>query len=187
MRAVLLVLVLLLAACDSYGVDAPRPTPTPVAGIDTLGAVRLDPRAAYLRVADDPDATAAVPLLLSRFGVAPGDSITFFVSGYASLDPTDPTARSRDVIGVFAASDALEQPDVRQRVRNALDAGTDVTTDSTAIGRLPTDIAGDFFATRATVSVPPGATHLFLSLHDGHYSDNLNVGDGVLVTVLRRR
>lgn len=188
MRLALSVVALcLLAACDSSGLDVPLPPP-PSAGIDTLGAVRLDARATYLRIADDPGATAAVPVALSSLGAAAGDEITFFVSGYASLDPTDPNrARSRDVVAVFAASSAMDAPDVRRRVRDAVEAGTDFATDSTAIGRQPTDIDEDFFATRATVIVPASATHLFLALHDGFYTDNTDVGEGVLVTVLRRR
>ena len=50
-------------------------------------------------------------------GVAPGDTLTFFVAGYADLQPTAPSpVRSRDVVGVFATSGALGAPDAPARV-----------------------------------------------------------------------
>lgn len=180
--------LILLAACDTYGIDpAPVPTPAP-GGVDTLGALRLGPRATYLRTHRDSAAALPLRVALDSLGAAPGDALTFFVSGYATLDPAAPQpTRSRDVVGVFAASSNLEAPAAPRRVRDALDAGADFVTDSTALGRYATDVPEDFFATRATVTVPSGATHLFLALHDVFYSDNVSVGDGVLVTVLRQR
>ncbi len=179
--------LLLLAACDSYGVDTPVPTPVPTV-IDTLGTVRVAPHATYLRTEQDPGATSTAALPLDSLGVAPGDALTFYVTGYVDLQPgTVPAARSRDLVGVFAASPALAAPDALARVTGALDAGADFVTDSTAVGRVATDVPQDFFATRATVTVPAGATHLFLAVHDVFYSDNADVGEGVSVTLLRRR
>lgn len=177
--------LVLLAACDSYGVDPPLPTPDV---IDTLGTVRVAPRATYLRTEQDPDAARAAALPLDSLGIAPGDALTFYVTGYVDLQPTaTPAVRSRDLVGLFAASPTLDAPDRLVRVPDARDAGADFVTDSTALGRLPTDVPEDFFATRATVTVPAGATHLFLAVHDVFYSDNLDVGEGVSVTLLRRR
>jgi predicted small secreted protein len=190
--APLVVLVALtLAACDTSGLDPDlQPTPTPVPGaVDTLATVHVPARATYLRTNEDPDALDAVPVDLAALGVAPGQTLGFFVSGYAILDPTRPSeSRSRVVGGVFSQTSTLAPSTERARVTGAVAAaGIDFPTEPTALGGLPTDIAEDVLASRSSVVVPPGARYLFLSVADVYYSDNQDLGAGLQLTLLRRR
>lgn len=171
-----------LAACDTDGLDPLPPAPTVV---DTLGTFHLPARATYLRVNADPDAVDAVPLDLDALGVRAGDTLSFWVTGLAVIDPTTAT-RTHNVVGVFSADGALAPSDSLRRVTGAVEAGADFVTLPTGVGGLPTDVPEDFFATRSSVVVPGGARRLFLAVHDGYYSDNENLGAGVQLTLLRR-
>ncbi len=176
--------VALLAACDTDGLDPLPPGPTVV---DTLGTFHLPARATYLRVDADPDAADAVPLDLDSLGVLAGDTLSFYLTGYAILDPTDATGtRSRDVVGVFSSDNALASGDSLRRVTGAVEAGDDVLTFLTGVNGLETDVPEDFFATRSSVVVPAGARRLFLAVHDGYYSDNQDLGTGIQLILLRR-
>lgn len=186
MRSALLaaLAVVSLAACDTDGID-PRP-PGP-ARVDTLGTFAIPARATYLRTDAEPDALDAQPLDLDVLGVEAGDTLSFYVTGYAILDPRDPTGtRTRDLIAVFSATHALAPGDSLQRVTGAIEAGVDLVTPATAVNGLPTDVPEDFLATRSSVVVPAGARHLFLSVVDVFYSDNQNLGEGLQLTLLRR-
>ncbi len=174
--------VVTLAACDSDGIDPLPPGPTVV---DTLGTFPIPARATYLRVHADSGAVDAVPLDLVRLGVAVGDTLSFYITGRAVIDP--PTAtRTHDVIAVFSADAALGPRDVVNRVAGALEAGTDILTLPTGVDSLTTDIPEDFYATRSSVIVPPGARQLFLAVHDRYYTDNENLGAGIQLILLRR-
>lgn len=186
MRSALLVAfaVASLAACDTDGIDPLPPGPTVV---DTLGTFAVPARATYLRTESDADAVAARPLDLDSLGVEAGDTLSFYLTGYAILDPTDPSAsRTRDVVAVFSSDGALAPSDSLRRVTGAIEAGEEFVTLLTGVSGLPTDIPEDFFATRSSVIVPAGARRLFLAVHDGFYSDNQELGTGIQLILLRR-
>lgn len=174
--------VALLAACDTDGLDPLPPGPTVV---DTLGTFHLPARATYLRVNADPDAVDAVPLDLDSLGVNPGDTLSFYVTGFAIIDPAT-SMRTHDVVAVFSGDAALAPADSLARVTGAVEAGPDFLTLPTGVDGLPTDVPEDFFATRSSVIVPAGARRLFLAVHDGFYSDNQDLGAGVQLILLRR-
>lgn len=171
-----------LAACDTDGLDPLPPAPTVV---DTLGTFHLPARATYLRVNADPDAVDAVPLDLDALGVAAGDTLSFYVTGRAIIDPATSTY-THDVVAVFSGDAALAPADSLSRVTGAVEAGVDFVTLPTGVDALPTDVPEDFLATRSSVVVPAGARRLFLAVHDGYYSDNQNLGAGVQLILLRR-
>lgn len=174
--------VAFLTACDTDGIDPLPPGPTVV---DTLGTFHLPARATYLRVNADPDAADAVPLNLDSLGVVAGDTLSFYVTGRAVIDPISAT-RTHDVVAVFSADGALAPGDSLRRVTGAINAGEDFVTLPTGVDGLPTDVPEDFFATRSSVIVPAGARRLFLAVHDGYYSDNQDLGAGIQLILLRR-
>lgn len=180
-----IVFLLTLAACDSAGVD---PGPLPQFATDTLRTVDVDARATYLRTHQDGGALRARAFRLDSLGALPGDRITFLVAGEAVRDAAAPSAsRTSHLTAVFSSSAQLLAPDLAQRVPGAVDAAAAHATVPTGVGALPTDIPQDFFATRATLLVPAGATHVFFSVEDAYFSDNQNAGEGLRVTLLRRR
>jgi len=186
MRSVLLAALagVSLAACDTDGIDPLPPGPTVV---DTLGTFSVPARATYLRTESDADAVDAQPLDLDSLGVEAGDTLSFYLTGYAILDPTNPSAsRTRDVVAVFSSDAALAPSDSLRRVTGAIDAGEEFVTFLTGVSGLPTDVPEDFFATRSSVIVPAGARRLFLAVHDGFYSDNQELGTGIQLILLRR-
>jgi len=107
---------------------------------------------------------------LSTLMAQPGDFVILEALGEFSLNGTEsgPNASlSSAMIGVFSASDSLLDVDAfnpRLRVVDAIEAGTDFTTDS--------DISQDFLIDRTVVQVPAGATHFFVAPLDGFVGDN---------------
>ena len=82
------------------------------------------------------------------------------------------------LLGVFSESNDLEDADFAERVPGAIDAGIDAQTPVTfypvGAGQL-TDIPEDFqifTPTGFSVTIPSGATHLFLGVGDRFVSDN---------------
>ena len=111
--------------------------------------------------------------------------VTLTAGAAVSVDPVTAT-RTHDVVAVFSAEAALGARDSVRRVARAVEAGDDVLTLPTGVDSLATDIPEDFYATRSSVIVPAGASHLFLAVHDRYYTDNQDLGAGVQLTLLRR-
>lgn len=151
----------------------------------TVYDVKLDPRSTFLRAFNDnPEGPAIVPL--EGVGVSPGDRLTIEVLGDYERGGIENDTQN-DTIAVFSASDQLlgecqlvdgeyecsEPESPRRRVPDAIDAGPDVRTDPTYYQEKPTDIPEDFAIDGSvTVTVPQGATHLFLAANDDFYRDN---------------
>jgi hypothetical protein len=146
--------------------------------------VVLDSRATFLRTHADPDAIDSTPVELAELGLAPGDTISLRRVG--TFDFGEPFPENATLtIGVFSASAELADPDVVDRVAEAIDAGDDADTPATFYGELSTAIPEAFFVdARAggddpsgpvvTLVIPDGATHLFLAAADRQYGDNLD-------------
>ena len=153
-------------------------------------AFPLSARALFVRANNDvPD--APLVLNLSALGVVPGQWLRIASTGdFVAIGGGQDNFRS--LIGVFSGSAALLPPNVQHRVVDAIGAGPSFTSPGTWSGSLPMDIPQDFFCSRMTwgngidVPVPPGATHLFLGVHDSLCADNSDPdGDyGVAVTVV---
>ncbi len=173
----LLALALVLAACDTDGIDTITPTYDPV-------DVTLVPTDTYLRTNVDPEATDAVGIPLDSLNIRPGDRVAFGVAGSVILDPTSGFS-SRDVMGVFSDSPVLGASDQLVRVSGNLAAGRNYVSLVTAQGELPTDIPNDFRVNGGPVTVPAGATHMFIGISDAYFSDNMASGSGLRVRVVR--
>jgi hypothetical protein len=158
-----LALGFLVAGCDSDGVDPPA---------RTVLDVTVAPTGTYLRTNSDPGATNATVVALADLEAAGGDEIAFGISGTIVVDPVT-VFGSRDILGVFSRSSVLDASDQPARVPGALAVNRGYTSFPTSIGGLTTDIQQDFRINGGTVTVPAGATHLFLTVSDGYYSDNV--------------
>ncbi len=150
----------------------------------------LNPRAIFLRANNDSPAAPLV-LDLASLGVAPGQWLRVGTTGdFSAIGGGQDNFQS--LIGVFSASAALLPPSTQHRVVDAIGAGPAFPSPGTWSGGLPMDIAEDFFCSRqmwssfVEVEVPPGATHLFLGVHDSLCADNTDpdADYGVVVTVL---
>jgi len=80
---------------------------------------------------------------------------------------------------VFSESAALLAQSERDRVADAIDVGPDHDTSPTYYGSVATDVPEDFLVsdndgsrTSVTLSVPDGATHLFVTPRDNLFGDN---------------
>ena len=134
--------------------------------------VDLDPTATYLRTNGE-SAGDGNRIPLGEYELSPGDSVTLSVLG--TYD--NGAGERRGTAAVFSASSALAD-DGRERVADAIDAGIDVETSTTYYGSNETDIPEDFavadeetFAS-VTLTVPEGATHLFVTPRDNLFNDN---------------
>ncbi len=150
----------------------------------------LDPRRTYLRTNSDAPLSPLV-LDLASLGIAPGQWLRIgSTGGFRYVNGGQDGFRS--LIGVFSGSATLLATSMQQRVVDAIAAGPDFTSGGTYYGNLPIDVPEDFMCSRELwdngidVPVPPGATHLFLGVHDSLYSDNGDPnGDyGAVVTVV---
>lgn len=192
--------VLALSGCDSTGLDTgctvnchpqpdPHPNPDPDPDPDPQPTpkvfVGLDARGTYLLTNEDPDAQPAAVRALGDVGLQAGGDACFEATGDVDLGGI--LARPNDipvVMAVFSTNDVLGAADERYRVSGAVGAIEAIETPRTSIGDLETDIAQDFNATAACVTVPAEATHVFFGAWDGFSSDNTAApGDayGVLV------
>ncbi|MFC7077360.1 hypothetical protein [Haloarcula halophila] len=155
-----------VTGCLGGGNDA---TPTP----DLPFERQIDPSRTYLRTQSD-DAGDARPIDLSALGVNAGQSVRL-----ERLGSFAGSSGGTGLTAVFSGSDRLESADVTERVPDAIDAGEDYETSPTYNGEAPTDIPEDFLVadnegdrTSVTVTVPDGATHLFVAAIDNFYEDN---------------
>lgn len=150
------------------GTESGSETSTP----DPDHTVELDPSTTYLRMNGDGGGDTD-PIPLSEYDVTPGDTLTLNVLG--TYD--NGGGERRGTAAVFSGSAELAD-DGQNRVVDAIDAGTDVETSATFYGGNETDIPEDFavadeetFAS-VTLTVPEGATHLFVTPRDNLFGDN---------------
>jgi hypothetical protein len=145
----------------------------------------LSPKATFYRLYGD---NAAAPLVLDLpgLGIAPGDWLRLTAVGDASL-VANGADDQQNIVAVFSASSQLQPPTVQRRVVDAVPAGPRFASGSTYLGGLPTDVSADFVVARpgwgngVRVQVPPGATFLFVGVHDSPYGDNTDAdGDYAL-------
>ncbi|PSQ45994.1 hypothetical protein BRD17_00050 [Halobacteriales archaeon SW_7_68_16] len=176
-----------LDADDADGALAGAQADDPIGEGETV-TVDLDPVATYLHVNEDPDAANASPIDLCAAGIAPGDTVRLRRVGSFGGHP-----QGVGMYGVFSGSSTLLSADETERVPDAIDAGTDVESPPTFEDREQTDIVEDFrIATNnestveTTLTVPDGATHLFVSARDNLYGDNTDPDDdfGVEITLV---
>jgi len=156
------------------------------------GAVRADETipmtygGAFLRV--DPVDTAGPPLIvtLADHGLAPGFAIRLTALGdFHNGVSGDQFAT---MLAVFSSSATVLDGAQADRVPDALDAGIYATSGVTCPSGLPTNIPFDFVvrATSTDVTIPAGATHLFVQPNECYFVDNSDPdGDYALgITVL---
>jgi len=146
----------------------------------------VDPSRTYLRTESDNTGDAS-PIDLGSLGLEPGDEITIERSG-----SFEGSSGGTGMIAVFSGSDELAPSDSQKRVADAIDAEEDYETSPTYEGGSTTDIPEDFLVAdnggeqkSVTVTVPEGATHLFVAAIDNFYEDNSpgEEGFGVRITL----
>jgi hypothetical protein len=148
---------------------------------DAQVTASVDPKGTYLHTSGDtPGAPAIVDL--AAHGFLPGNPLKLTYTGNFKswLEFVGP----RDVLllGVFSSSATLLAPEEAQRVPGAMEAGADYITSPTYFGPEPTDIPEDFRLyppyrtpeepTGFVITIPAGATHLFLGVSDSFLADN---------------
>lgn len=152
----------------------------------------IDPTNTYLRTDSSDNAGDAQAIDLQQLGIPQGDTIRIRRLG----DFEKQGEGGQGMIGVFSGSDTLAASDQRNRVVDAIDAGSDIRTVETYQDGNPTDIPEDFqIADRTggnpavTITVPSGATHLFVSPIDNLFDDNADPDDdyGVQITSKQRQ
>lgn len=165
-----------LAGCSSSSTSPSDPEET------LVGLFRLGPTTTYLHVCTNPadqfydgDVIDVDPIVLADHGLTPGDRIHFELVG----DFNNGVSEVVRGMGVFSSSDTLLAATESHRVPGAVDAGEDYVTSPThGCGQEPTDIPEDFaYDTPDTVTIPAGATHLFLCVRDSWYADNSDLDD----------
>lgn len=196
MRASLLLLGLSLSlvfftGCDSVGTDDPTTCHSchpgdgdgdgdgGDGGSSDATFIPVDPRQTYLRTSHDA-AIDAPAIRLSDHDAEPGErvcgvAVGDFDTGGGSL------VRSNGgplITAVFSSDSQLLGSSHLNRVPGAIDAGDDARTPDTVIDGLPTDIAEDFDASNACVTIPAGAAFVFFSAYDGFFADNVDATPG---------
>ena len=168
------------SGCDSNGIDIDTPPGggTPGGGTPALTFAPLNPTATYLRT--DAATVDATPLLLSDYGLAPGDVACFrtagdffYAPGLLASTRSEPLAT-----GVFSASSDLNATSELDRVKDAIDGDWDIFTRPVYGTGSETNIDEDFEVTDDCWTVPAGATHLFLSAYDDAFEDNTDARTG---------
>jgi hypothetical protein len=136
-----------------------------------IGFFSLDPRATYLHTCSDYGAVNATPLLLSDLDLVPGDQIRLEAVGNYNNGNVE---KEGGRIAVFSSSETLLGAGESHRVPDAIDAGEDFDTGETYFcDHEATDIPEDFgFEPETSVTIPVGATHLFICVTDSYYEDN---------------
>src|SRR6185295_3470065 len=125
----------------------------------------------YLLTNQDPNATAAQAISLSSLDISPGDTLRLQSSGLVNFcqpGSCDFTNRPNPaVVGAFTGGGV---PDNSSVLPTGL---AEFGTPPTLFGSLSTDIPGDFgiFGSGVTVTVPVGATTLWVILDDSFFGD----------------
>jgi hypothetical protein len=135
----------------------------------------LEARAAHIHVASSDLATVPTVITLSDLGVGPGDCLRIRTLGDFDYGPGGDEGDSS--IGLFSSDATLLDEALLHRVPGALDAGEDWMTSPTYYGSEITDIPEDFRISgveqdEVIVTIPAGATVLFVSVHDTLFVDN---------------
>lgn len=144
----------------------------------------------FLRVSErdhQNGALDAIPLRLSDYGIAPGDSLRIERIGEFQYNATHPDLVYYGLLVVFSATNELLPWTEPHRVPGAIAAGTPHVTRPTWFDKHPTDIPEDLvvgtmpsgdptvpFDQPVFVRVPQGAQFMFLSPDDDHFADNLD-------------
>lgn len=140
----------------------------------------MDPRTTFLRTFSDANAQDSTPIRLADLGLIPGDTISITRFGDFSVGATF-ADNGTNLMAVFSSSDVLLGGAVLNRVPGAIDAGPDILTLANLVDGLSTDISQDFrvsaygdpAASRTlSLTIPVGATHLFLGVNDSYFGDN---------------
>lgn len=144
--------------------------------------ISINPMATYLLTNDDPNALNAPAISLSSLGIQDGQSITLQALGSWCPSMSNGACLyspvSDGLIGVFSSSSTLLASTNLNRVPGAIQTanGSPVVTPTTLFGGVATDISQDFLILQSpgstTVTVPQGATYLFVSIKDDYYGDN---------------
>ncbi len=167
----------LIPACLLLTLAAPTP-----AG----AAIPIDVRSAYLHLDTVDSAFAAVAVDLAALGFAPGYTITIATSG--DWDPGPGGDVQTNLLVVFSSNATLLHRSLLHRVPGAIGTSYSNYSGGTWPNNEPTDIAEDFLvnAGGVTVTIPAGATRLFVSPADIYYRDNEDPdGDlGVTLTLV---
>ena len=136
--------------------------------------VPLESKATYLYTYNDSPVPPALAVDLAGLGLQAGDRLLLQVVGDVDNGPGGDVYTT--TLGVFSSSNTLLGNDQRYRVPGALATDAPAFVSSTTyFGGRPTDIVQDFAFTPTsgiTVTVPIGATHLFLAISDQLYYDN---------------
>jgi hypothetical protein len=151
-------------------------------GAASATTITLNPAATYLRVNNDP-APAAMPIALEPLGIAGGDRI--LLTRLGDWDNGPGGEEFNTLTGVFSSSAVILPGDQLKRIPGAIAAGVATNSPPTFFGGLPTNIDEDFLIAspanpsgQICITVPKGATHLFFSVGDVLFFDNLdNDGD----------
>ena len=150
-------------------------------GTKTSSLVTVNPRQTYiLTSANDLQDVDAPAVRLSDLGYAPGQPVCFRAEGDFTFTPgARASKRSSGIVtAVFSSTADLLNGDNRHRVTGAIDAGTDIVTQPTALDAIATDVPEDFDATNTCLTVPAGAQFVFFGINDTYFTDNDNI-DGV--------
>ena len=145
----------------------------------------------YLRTSDDPYAQNTIPVSLSSLGLQPGDEISMQAFGdfcyfapncFKFIVPPSP------ILGLFSTSSTLLSSSLLNRIPGAIGAvGTPALSWFTYYGNLPTDIPQDFLIPQipgsTEITIPAGASFLFLSVIDSLYGDNVDRDQEVGVSI----
>lgn len=146
--------------------------------------VQIDPKATYLRNNQDPSAANAAAIDLESLGILPGYVIRLQRVGSYQSTVGIPGAAQTSMVGAFARTNALGAPSILNRISTPVDAGSDVSTQSTYYGFFPTNIWEDFSISDTQVVVPHQAKFLFVSANDRHFGDNVSNGYTLRLTVI---
>jgi hypothetical protein len=152
----------------------------------------LNSKSTYLRVEQGDTAAAPLAISLAEIGAQAGDTLHLAPAGtYSDLNVLKDGSETR-LTGVFSSSNVVGPPSDRYRIPGAIDAGTNVTTESYLECFLllcalhSSDIPQDFrIDPGVDVVVPAGAQYVFVSpTPNGQWwSDNSGFGFGVTVEV----
>lgn len=150
--------------------------------------VPLNPKGTFLRAnGENPPPPAIIDL--NEVGLSPDDKITIKQFGDTTSQPGGPEKR-HSTIAVFSGSDTLLGPSNKNRVPDAIDAGPDAETPNTFFGNQSTNIPEDFRVadfdgsdSSVTVTIPSGATHLFIGIEDSFATDNTDPDNDYRVTI----
>lgn len=174
------------SGCDSTGIDSPgcqtgctgTPTTPGTPGTPALTFAPLDPSATYLRT--DAGTPNAVPVLLSSYGLVPGDVACFRTLGDVNLGGgTLASSTGGPVLtGAFSASTDLSATTEFDRIKDVIDGDWSIETLPVTSSGLTTNIDEDYDATNGCYPVPAGARYVFFSVFDGYFFDNTDANVG---------